>query len=383
MKRARTIGMMVALALFIGPPTAWLGSVAAAQFGDNTISGDVRDAQGKPFPEVTVIITDDKGQKWEVKTDKNGHFTQGRLAGGIYDVAYKVKDQVVWQTKIRIAGGGEFKADANFKELIEKQGAAATEELKKQEEAKQKFESMKTHFDSGVVALDQAKAARAEMQKAPADQRAAMQQKVTDLATTAVNEFQAAEKAAGENDSNRHVVLAKLGESYEAAGRYDEAADAYQKAVQAKPDMAGYYNNLGNVLAKGGKVQEAEEAYQKSATLDPANAATAWRNLGIVLYNANRMKDAIEPLKKSLEIDPKSAQAWYLVGVALVNTMEFKKDGEKLIPIVQPGTIEAYQKAIELDPDGVYGAQAKQGLESLQAMGVSGIQTKVQTRKKK
>ena len=56
--------------------------------------------------------------------------------------------------------------------------------------------------------------------------------------------------------------------------------------------------------------------------------------------------------------------------------MEFKTEGDKITPVMQPGTIEAYQKAIDLDPNGPIGAQAKQGLESLQAMGV-GITTKV------
>ncbi len=55
--------------------------------------------------------------------------------------------------------------------------------------------------------------------------------------------------------------------------------------------------------------------------------------------------------------------------------MEFKQDGDKLVPVMQPGTMEAYQKAIDLDPNGPYGAQAKQGLEALQAMGI-GIDTK-------
>jgi hypothetical protein len=57
--------------------------------------------------------------------------------------------------------------------------------------------------------------------------------------------------------------------------------------------------------------------------------------------------------------------------------MEFKTEGDKMTPVIQPGTIEAYQKAIELDPNGPIGAQAKQGLESLQAMGVGGIEMKV------
>ena len=50
-----------------------------------------------------------------------------------------------------------------------------------------------------------------------------------------------------------------------------------------------------------------------------------------------------------------------------------------MVPVLQPGTQEAYEKAIELDPSGPWGAQAKQGLEALKAMGL-GIDTKVNTR---
>jgi len=43
---------------------------------------------------------------------------------------------------------------------------------------------------------------------------------------------------------------------------------------------------------------------------------------------------------------------------------------------MQPGTVEAYHHAIDLDPNGPIGQQAKDGLASLQAMGV-GITTRV------
>jgi len=90
----------------------------------------------------------------------------------------------------------------------------------------------------------------------------------------------------------------------------------------------------------------------------------------------------VEPLKKATDLDPANAQAWYLLGAALVNTMGFKQEGDKVIPIMQHGTVEAYQKCIELDPNGVYGQQAKQGLEQIEAMGL-GISTKVKATKKK
>jgi hypothetical protein len=47
-----------------------------------------------------------------------------------------------------------------------------------------------------------------------------------------------------------------------------------------------------------------------------------------------------------------------------------------------PGTTEAYQKAIDLDPNGPYGQQAKQGLDQLNQM-TGGISTQVGSKKKK
>ncbi|HLP99662.1 MAG TPA: hypothetical protein VK156_00960, partial [Candidatus Limnocylindria bacterium] len=61
---------------------------------------------------------------------------------------------------------------------------------------------------------------------------------------------------------------------------------------------------------------------------------------------------------------------------------EQKQVGDKLTYEVPPETAEAYQKAIDLDPNGPIGKDAKAGLEALRQL-APGIQTKVNTRKKK
>ena len=61
--------------------------------------------------------------------------------------------------------------DLNFKDIVGKQGKEFEEAKKKQEEEKTKFQGMKQHFDAGVATLEQAKTAKADMMKAPADQR--------------------------------------------------------------------------------------------------------------------------------------------------------------------------------------------------------------------
>jgi len=370
--------LVAALALMSAPG-------ATAQTG--SVSGQILDINAKPWVGLTVQATSDQGSKQTAKTDNDGKYTISGLRPGVYMVTIAAfpppndKQQPYDLAKVRVEGGGEAKADANFKDILAKQPEAAAQ-AKKNEEAKTKFEGMKAHFSAGNALLEQEKAAKADLQKAPADQRDAAKQKLADLSDQAAKEYKAAQESAGEKDPNQHLLWAKLGEAYDTAGRNDDAAQAYQQAIASKPDVPGYYNNLGNVLARSGKIDEAKAAYSKSAELDPPNAATAWRNFGISLYNANRLADAIEPLQKATELDPKNAQAWYLLGASLLMKMTTKKVGDKEEVQLAPGTVEAYQKAEDLDPNGPWGAQAKQGLNDLKALG-AGIDTKVNVRKKK
>ena len=356
---------------------------ASAQMG--SVSGTILDIQGKPWGDVTIRLVSDQGGKQESKTDGGGKYIIRNVRSGVYSVFVVFPPpndkQAPYEVKTRVTSGDDVKVDLNFKDIAAKQGVDLEAEKKKEEE-KTKFEGMKAHFTAGNALLEQERAAKAELQKATPDQRDAAKQKVKDLSDQAAKEYQAAQQAAGEKDPNQHILWAKLAEAYDTAGRNEEAAQAYQQAITAKADIPGYYNNLGNVLARAGKIDDAKAAYTKSAELDPPNAATAWRNFGISLYNANRLGDAVEPLQKSAELDPKNPQTWYLLGASLVYKMTIKKVGDKQIPEFAPGTIEAYQKAIELDPNGTYGAQAKQGLEQLQQM-APGIDLKITTKKKK
>ena len=356
---------------------------ASAQMG--SVSGTILDIQGKPWGDLTIRLVSDQGGKQESKTDGGGKYIIRNVRSGVYSVFVVFPPpndkQAPYEVKTRVTSGDDVKVDLNFKDIAAKQGVDLEAEKKKEEE-KTKFEGMKAHFTAGNALLEQERAAKAELQKATPDQRDAAKQKVKDLSDQAAKEYQAAQQAAGEKDPNQHILWAKLAEAYDTAGRNEEAAQAYQQAINAKADIPGYYNNLGNVLARAGKIDDAKAAYTKSAELDPPNAATAWRNFGISLYNANRLGDAVEPLQKSAELDPKNAQTWYLLGASLVYKMTIKKVGDKQVPEFAPGTIEAYQKAIELDPNGTYGAQAKQGLEQLQAM-APGIDLKVNVKKKK
>lgn len=368
-------GILLVMSFAGGAPRATAQGVAG-------VSGVVTDPKGKPLPEVVVVLkSKDTGGVYTLKTDKNGAFKQIGLRTGAYDMSVKQKDsdQVLVEGLIcRITSEADTHCDVDMRKL----GLSPEEQAarQKQEEDQKKFQGMKASFDAGQAKTEEADKARADMLKAPADQRAALQPAVNSLYSEALDDFTKAQQSAPEKDTNMHLVYYKQGYVNEMMGKYDAAIAAYQKAVDLKPTSADYTNSLALALAKGNRTPEAIQACEKSATLDPAKAAQCWWNLGVVLYNANRLPEAVEPLQKSTALNPNNAQAWYLLGASLVATMTVKQQGDKMIPVLAPGTVEAYQKCIALDPNGPWGAQAKQGLEQLQAMG-AGVDTKVRVKK--
>ena len=59
-------------------------------------------------------------------------------------------------------------------------------------------------------------------------------------------------------------ILNILGAIYSGLGKHEEAIASYNKAVELKPDYAGAYNNLANVLIEVGKYEQAMTSCKKA-----------------------------------------------------------------------------------------------------------------------
>jgi len=389
MRIPKSLARVLPLALF----ALVLASPARAQFAG--VDGEVRDLEGKPFPDVTIVLkSDDTGQVLETKTDKKGQFTMNGMRLGIWTLRVVVKGSEQWNQKVQVKMGGAERVNINFKDIVATQSAEDVAARKKQDEDRTKFQGMKAHFDAGRASLDQAIATRNEMQKLPASDRGPLTEKLTQQSTAAVTELEAARETAPPTDPNMHIVVSNLGQAYEIAGRYDDAVTAYAKAAELKPEITGYYQGLGTAQAKAGKVTEAIATCDKAASLPAAlpagtaapdsaqAAASCYANVGITLQNAAKMKESIEPFKKATSVYPNNADYWFWLARGLVNAMDYKTEGTTMKTIIQPGTAEAYQKYLELAPTGRYAQDAKEGLAMLEAI-APGIQTKVSAKKKK
>src|SRR5277367_300017 len=117
MNRMKKITMAVMLALLVGPLMAWLATAAYAQT-IGVLTGIVYDDQGKPYPDVTLTITNvDANKTVDVKTDAKGNYSMGGVTAAVYNIDVKMKDQLLCQTGIKVPPGLSPKYDINLKEL--------------------------------------------------------------------------------------------------------------------------------------------------------------------------------------------------------------------------------------------------------------------------
>jgi tetratricopeptide (TPR) repeat protein len=121
------------------------------------------------------------------------------------------------------------------------------------------------------------------------------------------------------------------------AGRYEEAAIAFRKAVAAAPDSVAARIDLGSALGEQGDVEGALAEYDKALEIAPANP-TALFNAGVLRARRGELQLAVEHLRFAAQIAPEDATIRLQLGNAL---------GES-------GDLDAallhYRAAVELDP---------------------------------
>ena len=133
------------------------------------------------------------------------------------------------------------------------------------------------------------------------------------------------------------------------------------------------------MLSKEGKTDDAITAYNQAAQLAPDNAAQYYFNEGAVLTNAGKADEANVAFDKVIAADPNKALAYYWKGINLIGKATVGKDNKMVAP---DGTAEAFNKYLELDPNGPMAQTAKDMLSSIGATVETGFGTKKKPAKK-
>jgi tetratricopeptide (TPR) repeat protein len=108
-----------------------------------------------------------------------------------------------------------------------------------------------------------------------------------------------------------------LGQANAADGDYDAAIQSLQRAVKAKPDIAGANASLGYIYMKQGKLDEAEAVLRAELRVNPSDVLAS-HTLATVLEMLERKDEAIAIERAVLKAKPTYADARYLLGKLLL-----------------------------------------------------------------
>jgi len=378
MKKYFILSLLLVLAVAVSAPLAYAQTTG-------TVKGVCKDIEGKPIAQAEVEWAGtESGHNYKLKTNNKGEYFSLGIVPGKYNVKLSKDGKEIFHFNGVSVGLDETELPFDLKkeQASVAQGQGLTpEQAKAKAEAAAKAESEKKTVGTLNEKLNAAKTA------ADAGDY--------ETAIASLNE-------ANQIDSTRDLVWFKLGDAYrmsapkqtdpaEKQKRYETAAADYQKAIDlrgtseaAQKDpannvkIAAYYNNLADADAKINKMDDAVANYNKAAQLDAAHAAGYLFNIGAVLTNAGKVDDAIAAFDRVIAADPTKAAAYYWKGVNLIGKATLK--GDKMV--APEGTAEAFQKYLELEPNGQLAQPAKDMLASIGATVETGYGAKKKPAKK-
>ena len=117
---------------------------------------------------------------------------------------------------------------------------------------------------------------------------------------------------------------ANLGNAYLRIQQADNAIACFKKALQFRPEIAALYDNLGNALKAAGNHEEAALSHKKAIELAP-QLISAYINLSNVYREQEKPGNAAEILKKALEIAPQSADVHFSLAEAFALRHQFSQ----------------------------------------------------------
>ncbi len=133
------------------------------------------------------------------------------------------------------------------------------------------------------------------------------------------------------------IVHNILGTAFIGQGKLREAVQAYDKAIQLKPDYAEAYNNRGVALRDIGQLEESVKSYDKAIQLKP-DYTEAYNNRGVALSDLGQLEESVRNYDKAIQLKPGYAEAHYNLGNAMMDLRQLD------------AAAVSYQKAVTIDP---------------------------------
>ncbi|MEI9978093.1 MAG: tetratricopeptide repeat protein [Edaphobacter sp.] len=378
----RRIGLKVttlAAGLLAVLATALPGHLAAQ--GSATIQGHVQNAAAMPLTTGEIKLTTDRGAQpadrkyqYTFPIDPSGNYKGTGIAPGNYVVFVFQGDKSVDFNESVIFANGDAKTvdfDMSRPEYIAKMSPEDRKALEEYKKKNAEIMATNSKIQNLNALLTQA---RADIKSGNNDAAiTAMQQATTakpdegilwltlgDAQLGSADAAAKAAKAAG-TPTTDPAIAQKFAD---AVASYKKGVDLNAASKKPSPEVAAVaYNQLGQAYAKMGNTKDAADAYEQAAKAMPANAGMYYFNEAVTLYNSGKLPEADAAADKAIAADPAKADAYYIKGQSLIPQATVDPKTQKIV--APPGCVEAYQKYLELAPNGPHAADVKGVLEGI------------------
>jgi tetratricopeptide (TPR) repeat protein len=332
---------------------------AHAQEATGSIHGHVQRPEDTPMTDGIISLSTDNGKtaKYTFNADASGDYKGSGIAPGTYTVTLKEPDtppdKAVDQfPEVKIVAGQD--TTQNF-------DLTRPDYVSKMTPEQQKALADLKAKNAGVVKENSViKNLNANLAKARDDNKNKNYAEADSLMTQAT---QAKPDAA--------VLWLELGIAQAGEKKYEDGATSLQKAIdldaaskKPNPEIEGAAGNaLGEDLANEKKLPESAAAYEAAAKVNPTQAAMYYQNEAIILDRTGNVDATVAAADKAIAADPTKPIPYYLKGKALINKATVDQKTGKIV--APPGCAEAYQKYLELAPNGQFAPEVSQLLTEM------------------
>lgn len=371
-----------------------LAQTAAPGAAESTgkIHGHVTNPTGQAQPGGEIDLSTDGGHtsKATFPVDDNGDYS-GQAPVGKYTVIYRQKDtppgkMVDDLENVQIVAGQDTTADIDMSRpaYISKLPAdeqKQLEELKKQNasamaankviaslnaDLKTVGEDMKD-ADNASAAAAQQLGSGATVPAVAAKAEEIRNAKYTDVVNLMKKDTQA--------KPDEPVLWTQLANGQKGLKQYEDAITSYQKALaleqaSKKPNpntLGAIESGLGECYARGGKIPEANQAFAAAVKDDPTHADMYYRNQAVIFFqehNAGKNDGSaqVTAADQAIQADPNMADQtkallYYIKGQGLIDKATVDPKTQKIV--LPPECLDAYQKYLQLAPDGQFAPDVK------------------------
>jgi Tfp pilus assembly protein PilF len=115
------------------------------------------------------------------------------------------------------------------------------------------------------------------------------------------------------SDSNNILSFVCRGLLYEIIGKWQQAIQNYDKAIELDPSDANIYRYRGRCYRSYGQYEKAIHNFDMAIKLNPKITAAFWER-GIIYANSKNHERAIEDYNKATELDPGNAWVYLAKG---------------------------------------------------------------------